>query len=159
MNLRTTHLGSSCLGCLMWLQLDPGWDCNHLRDCLGLMSNTAHSYESELLTICWDPTGLSASESTVAFPAQWSKGNRTFYMAAQISKHECTSEHDRSCVTFSDSALDVMQSHFCILLVTNEAQSHPDSRRDDTEHNPPQELCQRISIHFLKTATDEKQIN
>ena len=31
-------------------------------------------------------------------------------MAAQISKHECTSEYDRSCVTFSDLALDVMQS-------------------------------------------------
>ena len=31
-------------------------------------------------------------------------------MAAQISKHECTSEHNRSCVTFSDLALDVMQS-------------------------------------------------
>jgi len=62
------------------------------------------------LPICWNFTRLSTIEHIMAPPAERSNSNRTYFVAVQIPKHECTSEHNRSCVTFSDLALDVMQS-------------------------------------------------
>lgn len=67
-------------------------------------------------------------------------------MAVQSPKYKCTSGQDRSRVIYSDPALDVMQSHFCVLLVTGLPTF---KEREDTEQTPPWEQYQEISNHFF----------
>ena len=43
-------------------------------------------------------------------------GSWTTYMAAQGSKSECTSEQGGSCIVFPNSALEVMQHRFHLIL-------------------------------------------
>lgn len=144
MSLRA-HLGSSCVGCLMWCsQLSAGiafiWGSPELD------INMAHSSESELPALGCNLTGLSAKESTVASPAEQSKGYKVSSMATPTPSTSVP-VLDKLCYLFWFS----LGCHAESLLYPasyNESQTQQSFKERGQEHSPSQELCQRGPIHF-----------